>query len=216
MNADRKGFGSSRSLGRLRSGVALTCAAVLVSACTILPRAEPVDVYLLPGGEGAASARGARPPLPVSLRIARPAAGVHLAGQRIVVIPEDNLVSVYKGAGWSDPAPILVRNRLLDAFRADGRIAALSSDERRLHADFEIDSDLRAFQTEYRDGRPEVVVRLDARLYRPDNQRIVASQRFEFRQTATDTAVPAVVQAFGVASDRLAEAVVEWVVAGVE
>ncbi len=216
MNADRKGFGSSRFLGRLRTGAALACAAVLVSACTILPKAEPVDVYLLPAGEPAASPRSAQQSLPISLRIARPAAGVHLAGQRIVVIPEDNLVSIYKGAGWSDPAPILVRNRLLDAFRADGRIAALSSDERRLHADFEIDSDLRAFQTEYRDGRPEVVVRLDARLYRPDTQRIVASQRFEFRQTATETAVPAVVQAFGGASDRLAEAVVEWVVAVVQ
>lgn len=106
-----------------------------------------------------------------------------------------------------------MRNRLLDAFRADGRIAALSTDERRLHADFEIDSDLRAFQSEYRDGRPEVVVRLDVRLYRPDTQRIVASQRFEFRQAATDTAVPAVVQAFGQASDALALAVVEWAVA---
>lgn len=216
MNADRKGSGPRRALGRLRAGAALACAAVLLSACTILPKAEPVDVYLLPVGETATSTRNVTQPLPVSLRIARPAAGVHLAGQRIVVIPEGNRVSVYKGAGWSDPAPILVRNRLLDAFRADGRIAALSTDERRLHADFEIDSDLRAFQTEYRDGRPEVVIRLDARLYRPDTQRIVASQRFEFRQAATDTAVPAVVQAFGMASDRLAQAVVEWVVGVVE
>lgn len=205
-----------RAFVRLRGATASAAALALLSACTILPKAEPLDVYLLPAAQASAQGTGARADaasMPVSLRIARPAAGVHLAGQRIVVLPEDNRVSIYKGAGWSDPAPILVRNRLLDAFRADGRIAALSTDERRLHADFEIDSDLRAFQSEYRDGRPEVVVRLDVRLYRPDTQRIVASQRFEFRQAATDTAVPAVVQAFGQASDALALAVVEWAVA---
>ena len=187
-------------------GTALAATALL-PACTILPTAEPVDVYLLPAavtpGAHAQAALG-------SLRIARPAAGVHLSGQRIVVMPEDNRVSVYKGAGWSDPAPVLVRNRLLDAFRADGRVAALSSDDRQLQADFELDSELRAFQSEYRDGRPEVVVRLDARLVDTGSRRIVASRSFELGMAASGPAVPAVVQAFGAASDRLAAEVLDW------
>ena len=137
---------------------------------------------------------------------------MHLSGQRIVVVPEDNRVSVYTGAGWSDPAPVLVRNRLLDAFRADGRVAGLSSDDKQLQADFELDSDLRAFQSEYRGGRPEAVLRLDARLVHTATRRIVASRSFALRAPATDTAVPAVVQAFGAAADRLAAEVVEWTV----
>ena len=191
-------------------GVVALGAALLLPACTILPKAEPLDVYLLPAiAPVSASATQAAP---WSLRIARPAAGVHLSGQRIVVVPEDNRVSVYTGAGWSDPAPVLVRNRLLDAFRVDGRVAALSSDDRQLQADFELDSDLRAFQSEYRDGRPEAVVRLDARLVHTATRRIVASHSFALRAPATDTAVPAVVQAFGAAADRLAAEVVEWTV----
>lgn len=184
-------------------------AAVLLQACTLLPRSEPVDVYLLPASVAPAAAAQAAP---WSLRVARPAAGTHLAGQRIVVVPEDNRVSVYKGAGWSDPAPVLVRNRLLDAFRADGRVAALSSDDRQLQADFELDSDLRAFHSEYRDGRPVAVLRLDARLVHTASRRIVASHSFEQRQPAQDAAVPAVVQAFGSAADRLAADVVAWTV----
>ncbi|MDX5410424.1 MAG: ABC-type transport auxiliary lipoprotein family protein [Thauera sp.] len=199
---------SNRPASRAALGAAFG-AALLLQACTILPTAEPVDVYLLPAavtpGAHAQAALG-------SLRIARPAAGVHLSGQRIVVVPEHNRVSVYKGAGWSDPAPVLVRNRLLDAFRADGRVAALSSDDRQLQADFELDSDLRAFQSEYRDGRPEAVVRLDARLVHTASRRIVASRSFEARAPASDVALPAVVQSFGVASDRLAAEVVEWTV----
>ncbi len=197
-----------RRIRQAALGTALAATALL-PACTILPTAEPVDVYLLP----ATVATPARAQAALqSLRIARPAAGVHLSGQRIVVMPEGNRVSVYKGAGWSDPAPVLVRNRLLDAFRADGRVAALSSDDRQLQADFELDSDLRAFQSEYRDGRPEAVVRLDARLVHTATRRIVASRSFEVRAPAGDVAVPAVVQAFGAAGDQLVAEVVDWVV----
>ncbi|MCK6408239.1 ABC-type transport auxiliary lipoprotein family protein [Thauera sp.] len=191
-------------------GLAAFGAALLLPACSILPKAEPLEVYLLPASaRGAASAPQAAP---WSLRIARPAAGVHLSGQRIVVVPEDNRVSVYKGAGWSDPAPVLVRNRLLDAFRADGRVAALSSDDKQWQADFELDSELRAFQGEYRDGHPEAVVRLDARLVHTATRRIVASRTFEVRTVAADAAVPAVVQAFGDGADRLSAEVVDWTV----
>ncbi|MBV2264733.1 MAG: membrane integrity-associated transporter subunit PqiC, partial [Thauera sp.] len=98
------------------------------------------------------------------------------------------------------------------AFRADGRIAALSSDDKHLQADFELDSDLRAFQSEYRGGRPEAVLRLDARLVHTASRRIVASRTFEQRQPTADPAVPAVVQAFGAAADRLSAEVVEWTV----
>ncbi|MHB1372338.1 MAG: ABC-type transport auxiliary lipoprotein family protein [Thauera sp.] len=195
---------------RARALAAALGAAALLSACSVLPKAAPLDVYVLPVAAGAPAS--AAKTLPWSLRVVRPAAGVHLAGQRIVVMPEGNRVSVYQGAGWSDPAPALVRDRLLEAFRADGRVGALSSDERQLHADFELDSDLRAFQSEYRDGRPEAVLRLDARLVHTASRRIVASRTFEQRHASADPAVPAVVQAFGIAADRLSAELVDWTV----
>ena len=234
----RCGAGASRPL-RVAAAAAL-CAIALLPACSVLPEAQPLDVYVLPvtgdASAGAVSAaretaRATAPAAPASatvpagssapaatgaqawsLRVVRPAAGVHLAGQRIVVMPEGNRVSVYQGAGWSDPAPVLVRDRVLEAFRADGRVGALSSDERQLHADFELDSDLRAFQSEYRGGRPEAVLRLDARLVHTASRRIVSSRNFEHRQASADPAVPAVVQAFGTAADRLSAEVVDWTV----
>lgn len=208
----RRDAGASRPL-RV-AAAAVLCAAVLLPACSVLPEAEPLDVYVLPvtGDASATAVPAAAGAQAWSLRVVRPAAGVHLAGQRIVVMPDDNRVSVYQGAGWSDPAPVLVRDRVLEAFRADGRVGALSSDERQLHADFELDSDLRAFQSEYRGGRPEAVLRLDARLVHTASRRIVASRTFEQRQPTEDPAVPAVVQAFGTAADRLSAAVVGWTV----
>ena len=185
-------------------------ATLLLSACSVLPKAEPVDTYLLPGAPERTTATDT--PLPISLRVAKPASGVHLAGQRIVVMPKNNQVSVYHGASWSEPAPVLVRDRLIDALRADGRIAALSSDEARLQADYEIVSDLRAFQSEYRGDVPQVVVRLDVRLVEREGRRILASRTFESEARAAGADVPAVVNAFGAASTRLASELAAWTV----
>ncbi len=182
----------------------------MLPACSLLPAPAPVEVYQLPTTllRQATSA----PLLALSLRVTRPAAGALLAGQRLLVQPGGDRISYYKGAQWSEPAPVLLRNRLLDAL-ADGRIATVSSDERILQADFELDSELRAFQSVYRNGRPEVLLRLDLRLVRTASQRIVASHRFELTQAAADSALPAVVHAFGAASDRLALEVSDWTLA---
>lgn len=184
---------------------------LLLAGCSMLPKSAPVDLYQLPSAlpQPVASARRSVQ-LPQSLRVTRPAAGTLLAGQRIIVLPAGDRVSHYKGAQWSEPAPLLLRNRLLDALRSDGRLATLSSDDRMLQADFELDGELRAFQSIYRDGSPQVLLQLDLRLVQPATQRIVASRRFEQLQPASGSALPAVVSAFGQASDRLALQVVDW------
>ncbi len=183
----------------------------LLSACSLLPEREANDIYRLPSTLSAVSAQS---PGAVnwSLRVLQPTSGAQLAGRRIVVIPDDHVLSVYQGAAWADTAPRMIRERLVDAVRADGRIATVSSDERSLHADLELDTDLRAFHSEYRNGRPEAVIRLDARLVRSDTRRIIVSRSFETREAAADTALPAVVSAFGSAADRIALEIADWTV----
>lgn len=181
--------------------------AALLGACSILPRAETPDVYLLPAQQ---QPPRATPAVDWSLRVLAPRASQVLDSNRIAVQPRGDLLSVYKGARWADATPPLLRDRLLDAFRADGRIQALSSDEVSLQADLELGGDLRAFQGEYRDKGVEAVVVLEARLVRSATQRIVATRRFEVRQPAAGEKVPEVVTAFGQATDRLATEVVGW------
>lgn len=205
--------GPSRAPRRklLRWSLMAPLLAGLLAGCSVLPKSAPVELYQLPSAlPQPAVGAGGSAQRPESLRVTRPAAGSLLAGQRIIVLPAGDQVSHYKGAQWSEPAPLLLRNRLLDALRSDGRIAQLSSDDRMLQADFELDGELRAFQSVYRDGSPQVLLRLDLRLVRPATQRIVASRRFEQLQPASDSALPAVVSAFGQASDRLALQVADW------
>ena len=181
----------------------------LTSACSILPQSEPVDVYRLPVQQATRSAAA----VDWSLRLNKPLASDTLSGARIAVITQGDVLSSYKGARWSDPVPLLVRNRLLDGFQRDGRVARLSADDSNLQADFELVGELQAFQSEYHDGQVQVLIRYDARLVQGRNQRILASKRFEVRQPLKGTQVPVVVAGFGAASDQLVKQLVEWTVA---
>ena len=189
--------------------LALAAALSLTGACSILPQSEPVDIYRLPVNQASHSAT----PVDWSLRLNKPLASETLAGPRIAVIPQGDVLSSYKGARWSDPVPLLVRNRLLDGFQRDGRVQRLSADDSNLQADYELAGELQAFQSEYRPGGAvEVVIRYDARLVQGRDQRILASKRFEIRQPLADKQVSAVVAGFGQASDQLVGQVVSWTI----
>ena len=183
----------------------------LISACTIFPESEPLDVYRLPAAQAPAS-RGSLATQQWSLRLNKLQASEALNRPTIAVIPQGDVISSYKASRWSDPAPVLLRNRLLDGFQRDGRVTLLSTDDSNFQADLELGGNLQAFQTEYQDTQASVVVRLDALLVRGYDQRILASRRFEERQPLNDVKVPAVVAGFGQASDRLTAKVVDWAV----
>jgi cholesterol transport system auxiliary component len=196
-----------RPFGRL----ALAAGFALSGACSILPQADPVDIYRLPTAQST-TARPQGHAQPWSLRLTKPLASDALNSARIAVIPQGDVISSYKDARWSDPAPVLLRNRLLDGFLADGRVQLLGTDDSDVQTDLELGGNLQAFQSEYQGKAVAVVIRLDARLVRGYDQKILASQRFEVRQPLNDIKVPAVVAGFGQAGDALNRQVVEWTV----
>ena len=189
--------------------LAALCVALL-SACSILPESRPLDIYRLPSTLPAPGPDAARRDTLGSVRVLRPSAGGLLAGRRIVVVQDDLRVNVYADAAWADTVPAQLRGRLADALRADGRFDAVSTDEHSLRAEFEIDTDLRAFQSEYRDGMPDAVVRVDAHLVDSGSRRVVASRSFEARVRADEAQLPAVVTALGRAADEAASALAGW------
>jgi cholesterol transport system auxiliary component len=191
--------------------LALLAGFTLISSCSILPKSEPFDLYRLPSAQSSSSASHVTPQR-WSLRLNKPQASEALNSPNIAVIPQGDVISSYKGSRWSDPAPVLLRNRLLDGFQRDGRVTLLSTDDSNFHADLELGGSLQAFQTEYQGSSASVVVRLDALLVRGYDQRILASKRFEVRQPLSDVQVPAVVAGFGQASDQVTAQVVAWAV----
>ena len=194
---------------RLARRLSLALLISLSSACSILPQAENAEVYRLPAHTAVSSAA----PVQWSLRVNKPITSDVLDVPRIAVVPQGDVVSTYKGARWTDPAPALLRNRILDAFQRDGRVPRLSADDSNLQSDFELVGELQAFQSEYTAQGIEAVIRLDARLVDGRTQRILVSRRFEVRQVLGDKSVPAVVAGLGQVTDKAMAQLLDWTVA---
>jgi cholesterol transport system auxiliary component len=98
-----------------------------LTACSILPDSEPLRIYLLPTSTPPQQA--SEPTLQHSLRIHTPQASRVLSSPRIAVVPQGNQISSYGGARWSDAAPVLLRDRLIEAFQRDGRMPSVSNEQ---------------------------------------------------------------------------------------
>lgn len=196
------------SLRQSLSRLALLGLLSAASACSVLPDSETLRIFLLPTTP--TPQQSSEPTLQHALRINTPQASRILSSQRIAVVPQGNEISAYGGARWSDAAPALLRDRLIEAFQRDGRMPSVSNEDVNLYADLSLHSDLRAFQSEYVDGKPVVLIKLDARLVNRNNQHTLANRRFEIRQPSTGADVEQVVEAFGKASDRLSAEVLQW------
>lgn len=76
--------------------------------------------------------------------------------------------------------------------------------------DFELGGDLSSFQGVYRGKKGEVLIQFDARLVQTSDRRVIASQRFVIHQPISGSSMNEVVEAFGLASDRLAADILRW------
>ncbi|SDR75264.1 cholesterol transport system auxiliary component [Halopseudomonas xinjiangensis] len=194
------------ALPRLRS-LGLIAGIAWLAACSVIPETEPVTVYQLPA-PSVSQVEGQ--PAPVSLRINTPHAGIAVSGPRMLVNPEGDQISAYKGVRWSDPAPAMLREHLTRAFNLSGAMQQVSNDDHALHADYFLSSDLRRFQVSYIGGPTRAIIELDARLVDPSNRRMLANRTFLVEEVLEDTEVPAVVRAFGRATARLEAELIPW------
>jgi cholesterol transport system auxiliary component len=181
---------------------------VLLSSCSILPKAEALQIYQLPSSSIHHSSQANS--LPWALRIATPHSSQVIDSMRVLVRGQGNRISAYKGIRWSDSAPILLRDQLAEAFRTDGRFSSVSSGNNNLMADLELGGDLTAFQVEYKNGTPAVNIRFYATLVQSGRNRIVATRSFEIVEPVQGREIPEVIAAFGRAADRLAAEVIDW------
>lgn len=187
--------------------IAATSMALLLSAgCSILPESDAATLYRLPPADLVNSAPSSTPQQ--RLGIATPGAGYLLSGNRIVVYPEHTVVNVYEGARWHEDTPTLIQNRLVDGLQQSRLFTSVGSDH--LPADLLLLSELRHFQSEYQNGQPNAVIQLDVQLVDASAQTPLAARSFRASETASDAAIPAVIDAFGRASDTLTGQLTAW------
>ncbi len=136
-----------------------------------------------------------------------------LDSNRIAVRPSPRQLQYFAGARWTERSPRMVQSLLLETFEDTGKIVAVGRQTIGLRSDYNLKSELRAFQAEYfEDGKPiKVRIRLHVKLVRQPRQEIVAARTFHYVQVATGRKMPEVVAAFDRALGEVLREVVSWV-----
>lgn len=199
------------SLGSSPQAVLAVALLTLLTACGIVPKREPVQLYEPTRPSAAASASW--PQAKWSLLVPKPAAGHLLDNERIAVRPGAGEITVYKGASWSDPAPELVQTALLRRFEDSQKILSVSRPGAGVRGEYQLHTELRTFESVYNGGRPEAVVELSAKLVHTADGQVAAARTFKEVEPAAGVEVASVVDAFSRALDRMTGQVASWTLA---
>jgi len=144
------------------------------------------------------------------LVINEPGAVRSLENDRIMV-RDGARVAYYKGAAWTDRLPRLMQARMVEAFQNTGLVQAVGSRSDRLNADFELSTQVQAFQVEVNQGSADAYASLYVKVIDGDNGRMVASRGFEARVSTSHKDVDQMVVSLNQAFDQVLREIVPWV-----
>jgi len=196
-------------IARRRTLLLLAGTALPLSACGLLPKvSEPVDLYTL---TPKTTFPESLPKVTWQLAVEEPVAPSSLDTPRIALQHSLLTLEYYAKASWTDNAPAMVQTLLIESFETTGSIRGVGRDAISLRADYLLKTDLRAFQAVYDEGDPvpTIWIRLNAKLVKIPERRIVDSKTFERKMKAASGKLADVVRAF---DDTLGKVLKEIVV----
>lgn len=142
------------------------------------------------------------------LVVAEPAALQPLEGERILVRDASGSVSYLAGAQWADRLPRLIQTRLIQTFENATRIRAVSRPGDGVTANFQLNTDIRAFQLDTERG--EAFVELSAKVVAIAGGGIANARVFAARVPVPSANGPIVAQALDRALSTVLLDVVRW------
>jgi cholesterol transport system auxiliary component len=190
--------------------VVVTLGALLAGCVDVIPGTGPApDLYNL-------TPKSTYPPnLPrvtKQLVVEEPLAAGGLDSARIALRPSLTELKYFAKARWVERAPKMIQTLLVESYENTGRIVAVGRQAIGLRSDYNLKSELREFQAEYRNGsaEPQIRVRLNVKIVKHPRLAIIASENFERTVQASSDSMPAIVAAFDVALGKVLRETVEW------
>lgn len=132
---------------------------------------------------------------------------------RIAVSREPLTLDYYAGAQWVDTAPNMVRRLLIESFENSERIVGVGRFAISLRNDYVLRPELREFQAEYPSGKeqpPTIRVRVNVKMVKMPQRRIIASETFERTLQAPDNRIATIVQTFDQTLGKVFRDIVQW------
>jgi cholesterol transport system auxiliary component len=148
------------------------------------------------------------------LLVTAPLAPAGLDTRRMALSTSPVSLDYYADGEWTDRAPFLVQDALIDGFEKSGALPAVAPDRGGLSADFVLDTSVEDFAAHYDSptGPPMVRVALTAKLVRMPDRKIIAHTSVAREQRAAANKLPEIVRAFDAALGGAVPQVVAWTV----
>jgi cholesterol transport system auxiliary component len=150
---------------------------------------------------------GAAKKAPYQLVVHEPTAMSALETNRLMVRPQADQISYYKGVAWSDRLPLLVQARLIESFQNSGAVKSVSSTSGK----YGLVTDIRAFQVDVTTGKAAVEIDIFAKLVETGSGRILATKGFSSRVPARTDAPDDVIAALNQAFTQVVQDTTTWV-----
>jgi cholesterol transport system auxiliary component len=183
--------------------IGMVVALALLGGCSVLS-GDPPRIYDLTAPKSLPTVRASTA---AQILVPEPSAIKAVDSERIMVREAGNAISYLGDAQWSDRLPRLVQLRLVEALENSGRVKAVGRPGQGLLIDYQLVTDIRAFELSVAGGR-RVVVDLAVKLMNDRTGKVIATENFRAEATAAgDTPEPvvrALDQAFGTAVGELA------------
>ena len=195
----------------MKSGRYLVAAAlaVFLPGCALVGGGSaPLDTYELtaaPAGES--GPRRSR----TQILIAEPSALKSLDGENIVIKPTAAEVQYLKGAQWADRLPKVVQARLAQAFQETGRLGGVGKPGEGLAIDYQIVTEIRAFNIRL-DGGDRAEVELFVKVLNDRNGTVRAASSFQATAPVSGTDNAAFTAALDSAFRSASGEIVEWAI----
>jgi cholesterol transport system auxiliary component len=210
--AGKKGGAGNIAGGRKVVKAALVAGLLSVSACTSLVPSPPPSTYDLTAPQSFPNLKGSTR---AQILILEPSALKTLDSQDIVIKPSGTEVEYLAKSQWSDRLPKLVQARLIEAFENTDRVRAVAKPGEGLVIDYQVVSDIRAFQADVASGLSEARVSISIKLVSDRTGKVVRSKVFEEVAGLSGTTGLQVVTGLDAAFDRVAREIVAWTFAGI-
>ena len=155
------------------------------------------------------------PHVGAQLLVALPTAPGALDTARIALSRSPESLNYFADAEWTDRVPFLVQAAVIEGFEKSTALPAVGPESGGLRADFVLDTAIGNFEAVYAspNGPPRILVRLNAKLVRMPDRKIVGQVSVSREANAAANAVPDIVRAFEAALGGAVEELVTRTVA---
>ena len=195
--------GVSRFPAGCRSAVlVLPLAAVLLSGCGSKANNDTFDLSLTPAVSGP-SARNRQ------ILVPEPTAVKMLDSEQVVVRVSPSEVQYLAESRWGDRLPRLVQSKLVEAFENSGRLGGVGKPGQGLAIDYQIVTDIRAFEVTA-SGSRSANVEISVKILNDRNGTVRAQSVFKATSPVSGTENSDYVEALDRAFARVGAEIVDW------